>query len=56
MANFTYFSPLLFHRVPQRLNVAITRSQFALWVVGHFDTLRADSEWASLIRFAEEHR
>ena len=38
--------------VSQRLNVAITRSKFALWIVGHVPTLNRDKEWAKLIEFA----
>ena len=37
----------------QRLNVAITRAKFAVWIVGHAETLGADSEWKHLIDFTK---
>ena len=37
----------------QRLNVAITRARFGLWLVGHKATLQRDGEWDALIRFIE---
>ncbi|RYH11069.1 hypothetical protein EON65_38970 [archaeon] len=37
----------------QRLNVAITRARFGLWLVGHKATLQKDGEWDALIRFIE---
>ncbi|KAJ1399465.1 AAA domain-containing protein, partial [Ochromonadaceae sp. CCMP2298] len=33
----------------QRLNVAITRARYALWIVGHGATLRTDKEWDKLL-------
>lgn len=36
----------------RRLNVAITRAKRALWVLGSRATLRANPEWAALIRQA----
>lgn len=35
----------------QRLNVAITRARFALWIVGNQQTLRRDSEWRALLDY-----
>lgn len=41
-----------FLREPDRLNVAITRAKFSLWIVGHADTLRGgDPEWECLVDF-----
>lgn len=40
----------------QRLNVAITRAKFAVWIVGHAETLGADSEWKHLIDFTKEKK
>ena len=45
-----------FLKVWQRLNVAITRAKYSLWIVGHALTLKQDSEWAALINYAEEKR
>jgi superfamily I DNA and/or RNA helicase len=36
----------------QRLNVAITRARFGLWIVGHMQTLLRDPEWSQLIQYA----
>lgn len=33
----------------RRLNVAVTRGKYALWMVGHADTLRKVDEWKKLI-------
>jgi len=35
----------------QRLNVAVTRSRYALWIVGHRNTLSNDPEWKYLLDF-----
>jgi hypothetical protein len=40
----------------RRMNVAITRAQRALWVVGNADTLKASAEWRALIQNAEKRR
>ena len=45
-----------FLKVWQRLNVAITRAKYALWIVGHAQTLRQDPEWAALLSFAHEKK
>lgn len=37
----------------QRLNVAITRSRYALWIVGNSQVLRCDSEWRHLIEYSK---
>jgi hypothetical protein len=37
----------------QRLNVAITRSRYALWMVGHGDVLKEDGEWRHLIEYSQ---
>merc|ERR1712228_244144 len=36
-----------------RLNVAITRAKYALWVIGNSETLRADQTWNALIEDAK---
>lgn len=33
----------------RRLNVAITRAKYSMWIVGHAGTLRKDNEWRELI-------
>jgi len=33
----------------RRLNVALTRGKYALWMVGHADTLRKDPDWKNLM-------
>lgn len=33
----------------RRLNVAITRAKYSMWIVGHAGTLREDNEWRELI-------
>ncbi len=38
----------------QRLNVAITRSRYALWIVGNSDVLSADSEWRHLVDYSKK--
>ena len=45
-----------FLREWQRLNVAITRAKFAIWIVGHAETLSSDPEWKHLIDFMREKR
>jgi len=35
----------------QRLNVAVTRSRYALWIVGHNTTLSNDPEWKNLLDY-----
>ena len=38
----------------QRLNVAITRAQHALWIVGNAATLAASPGWAELLMDARQ--
>jgi senataxin len=39
----------------QRLNVAITRARYALWIVGHQQTLESGhEEWQVLLRVLQE--
>jgi AAA domain len=45
-----------FLREWQRLNVAITRAKYAVWIVGHAETLATDPEWKNLIDFSKEKR
>lgn len=40
----------------RRLNVAITRARFCLFVVGHVNTLVRDETWAALVKSADERR
>jgi senataxin len=40
----------------RRLNVAITRARYALWVVGKADTLRTNGTWARFISHCEKAR
>ena len=40
----------------QRLNVAITRAKYAVWIVGHAETLGTDMEWKHLLDFCKEKR
>jgi senataxin len=40
----------------QRLNVAITRAKYALWIVGNSPTLKKDIEWNELIQFMRKHK
>lgn len=47
---------LIDERCEQRLNVALTRAKYALWIVGHRETLRSDREWAELLRHCDSHR
>jgi hypothetical protein len=48
-----HFRSIGFLKEWQRLNVAITRSRYALWVVGHGEVLRGDSEWRHLIEYSK---
>ena len=36
-----------------RLNVAITRAKYALWIIGNAETLKADQTWNALIEDAK---
>lgn len=38
----------------QRLNVAVTRAKYALWIVGHQQTLQRDPEWRALLDFVRQ--
>lgn len=40
----------------RRLNVAITRARFCLFVVGNVDTLVRDETWAALVQSAQERQ
>lgn len=40
----------------RRLNVAITRAKYALWLVGNGDTLATSPHWAALLRHAAQER
>ncbi|KAF1332336.1 Atp-dependent helicase, partial [Globisporangium splendens] len=40
----------------RRLNVAITRARFCLFVVGHVDTLVRDETWSALVRSADDRK
>lgn len=40
----------------RRLNVAITRARFCLFVVGNVDTLVRDETWAALVQSAQERK
>ncbi|CAM6095945.1 unnamed protein product [Calypogeia fissa] len=37
----------------RRMNVALTRARFSLWIIGNAATLKANSSWASLVSNAE---
>jgi senataxin len=45
-----------FLREWQRLNVAITRAKYALWIVGNSLTLQKDTEWNELIQYAKQQQ
>ncbi|KAI9922847.1 hypothetical protein PsorP6_002376 [Peronosclerospora sorghi] len=45
-----------FLRDIRRLNVAITRARFCLYVVGNVNTLMRDETWAALIRSAQDRK
>ncbi|VAI19196.1 unnamed protein product [Triticum turgidum subsp. durum] len=38
----------------RRMNVALTRARFSLWIVGNARTLQTNSHWASLLQNAKE--
>ena len=38
---------------PRRLNVAITRPRYGLWVVGHRSTLQTSTHWRAFIEHAD---
>jgi superfamily I DNA and/or RNA helicase len=40
----------------QRLNVAITRAKYALWIVGNSQTLTKDVEWNELIQYMRKQK
>jgi hypothetical protein len=42
-----------FLKEKQRLNVAITRAKYAVWIVGCRETLIVDSEWSQLITYCK---
>ena len=45
-----------FLRDKERLNVAITRAKYAMWIVGHTETLGRDKEtWSDLVNYAREN-
>ena len=48
-----YSSGIGFLKEWQRLNVAVTRAKYALWIVGHGSTLSADEEWKGLIDYVK---
>jgi senataxin len=39
----------------RRMNVALTRAKFALWVVGNSQMLSQNSHWKQFIDFAKEN-
>jgi hypothetical protein len=39
---------------PRRLNVAITRAKFALWIIGKVKCLATNNDWKKLVEFAEK--
>ena len=50
-------SSIGFLKEPERLNVAITRAKYALWIVGHAHTLRrGDQEWRILVNYCEANK
>ena len=50
------FTGIGFLKEWQRLNVAITRAKYAVWIVGHAETLGTDAEWNHLLDFCKEKR
>lgn len=40
----------------RRMNVALTRAKYALYIIAHLQSLRADGDWKSLIEDAEERQ
>lgn len=40
----------------QRLNVAITRAKYSLWIVGNAETLQNHQEWATLIKYIKQDK
>ena len=40
----------------RRMNVALTRAKFALWIVGRSETLQLNSDWNALINYTESEK
>jgi len=38
-----------FFKDPRRMNVALTRAQYSLWIVGHVPTMEKDDNWRLVI-------
>lgn len=58
-----YFHPFMLYElkllsadIEQRLNVAITRSKYALWLICNTHTLSNGEEWAALIDHAKQNK
>ncbi|GAB1608774.1 hypothetical protein Ahia01_001161800 [Argonauta hians] len=50
----TGFGNIGFLKDRRRLNVALTRAKFALYIVGHLSSLEGDEDWKSLIQDAQD--
>lgn len=49
------YNSIGFLREKERLNVAITRAKYALWIVGNGSTLSTDKEWYDLIDYMKNN-